>query len=208
MYRSCRERIPAGQPSRASSRLYIMSNSPFQNKTAEKIVMTYVQDELFPLVNRIKDFNEKVFEEKSNFLTTFYNTNLNKLVTEYQGLSKEFFVSYRKFTTPDILFADINGDKMDPRIMADYFNFQTVVNKQLDEGFKLLEIGDRNLDRKINFVTQNISQAIAVFAIVASLLAVDRDTIELNSEHYQIGHACLDRPWFQHETANTINKQP
>ena len=165
-------RIPLSPHQQASTRLYIMNNSPFQNKRVEKIVMTYLQNELFPLVNRIKDFNEKVFEEKSNFLTTFYNPSLNKLVSEYQELSKGFFVSYRKFTTPDILFADIKGDKMDPRIMADYFNFQTIVNKQLDEGFKLLEIGDRNLDRKINYVTQNISRAIAVVAIVASLLTV------------------------------------
>ena len=149
-----------------------MNNSPFQNKTAEKIIMTYLQDELFPLVNRIKDFNEKVFEEKSNFLTTFCNPNLNKLVSEYQGLSNEFFTSYKKFTTPDILFEEIKGNEMDPRVMADYFNFQTVVNKQLDEGFKLLEIGDRNLDRKVNFVNQNISRAIAVIAIVASLLTI------------------------------------
>ncbi len=146
------------------------SNSPFTNREAERIIMFFVKDELFPVINKLKNSCESIFSYKQSFRNTLSDKQLLDLIDNHKNISRDFFVLYKKFTTPDLLFESIK-DRNNPQVMVDYFNFNEVVEKSLNEGFRLLEISERQIDRKVNSFYQLSTTILSSIAIVVSIAA-------------------------------------
>src|SRR3970040_1750600 len=84
-----------------------------------KRILNTVQDELFPVLNRLKELLLSV--QKCRTMIPIYSPKLNRLESEYSDVSSEFFTVVRKLETPDILFENLDKNSQN---IASYFSFQ------------------------------------------------------------------------------------
>lgn len=144
-----------------------MTQGPFQSKEGEKIILTFVQDELLPLVKEIRELAINASKLRVGFFNSFMRRKLSRLEDNYKITSIQFIQIYHKWSTPDILFKNL---KMEPPVfMADYMQAQGAVMNHINESFRLLNYIDRILTEQSTASYNRMSIAIALFAIVISI---------------------------------------
>lgn len=140
-----------------------MENIPVSEGTRK--MMETVQNELFPILNELK----QLLIDIQNLRVVFplYLKDLNKINNKYGEIAKRFFIVVQKLETPDILFEGLPKNNQD---IASYFQFQGAISKHISEGSKYIEIIDRTLDRKRQTIFNSWTLFLAILAIAVSII--------------------------------------
>ncbi|HEY9584793.1 MAG TPA: hypothetical protein VJI33_04435 [Candidatus Paceibacterota bacterium] len=142
-------------------------NEQYKVSDGGKKILNTVKDELFPILNQLKDLLVSIQKCRINF--SIYSKELSDLELKYSDLATSFFTVTKKLKTPDILFSGLDDN---PQNIADYFQFQDAFSLSIEEGTKYVEIIDRTLDRKSQNI-QNFRTIILAFtAIVISIISI------------------------------------
>ncbi len=134
------------------------------NSNGETRIMEVFKYELFPSLDELKKLIVDIHNLRIIYL--LYSRKLNKYNLEYQNISKKFFIILQKIDTPDILFNDLVDN---PQNMISYFNFEPIIIKKIDEGLKYIEIIDRVLDRKRQYIFNSWTLFLSIIAICLSI---------------------------------------
>lgn len=133
--------------------------------------------ELFPILKKIGEFTVGVTDMNRNLFSGFVRKDINKKLSQYKILMREYVTLFHKWNTPDILFADIDKKISDnPRemgiILQDYNNMDVTIQRNFDRGFKLLEQSDKMLTNQNTSSYTRISILISTAAVVISSFAI------------------------------------
>ncbi|GEM_PF-1802394 len=144
---------------------------PVPESPAARRILITVKDELFPILNKLRDLLVRV--QKCRIGYQLYSPELRALDVEYSIVSGEFFVLHKKMSTPDLLFEGLSettdaSSHPAPQLVFEYNRFQFAFSKLLDEGVSYTEIIDRTLDRKTQSLNNNRTFSLAVIAIFVS----------------------------------------
>lgn len=141
------------------------NNKPIPATPGQKKIMSTIQDELFPEMDKLKDLMIEVHECRISYHA--YSSKLQKLEKEYSKTSKRFFSVVKKLQTPDDLFEGVDGGMKN---MADYFQFKGAFQKNIEQGMNYIEIIDRSLDRKLGAIYSNRAFYLSLLAILISVI--------------------------------------
>lgn len=148
-------------------------NGPFQGNKSGIVIAKFVKDELFPLLDHIRDLSISVSQLKVGFFDSFLRIALNKQESSYKDLSVKFITMYKKWNMPDLLYKEVKIDTNNPLefgpAMNDYFNSQQAVMWHFNEGFRLLSYIDSVLTEQSTASYNRISVSLSLIAIVISV---------------------------------------
>ena len=151
-----------------------MTYGPFQTKEAGDTIMKFTQDEVFPCVHNIRKLAIKTSQFHIGFWDSFFRKEISKLENEYKKESVEFIKVYHKWSTPDILFKELNIDSKDKirhgNVMADYFNAQQAIMWHFNEGFRLSGYINKILSEQSTAAYNRVSITLALLAITISII--------------------------------------
>ncbi len=146
-----------------------MAYGPFQTKEGGDTIAKFTKDELFPVVNEIKNLAIRVSQFRVGFWGSFLRYKFSETENSYKNISVQFIKLYHKWNTPDILFEKL--EKQDPPIfIADYFQAQQSVMWHFNESFRLLSYIDRILTEQSTAAYNRVSISLALLAIVLSII--------------------------------------
>ncbi|MEK7638795.1 MAG: hypothetical protein AAB388_01400 [Patescibacteria group bacterium] len=151
-----------------------------------KRLLNTVQQELFPILNELKQLLIDIQGVRINF--PLYSSRLRKYSSQYEDIAKRFFVVVQKLETPDILFKGLPENSKD---IASYFQFESAVGKNISEGSAYIEIIDRTLDRKRQTIFNSWTLLFAVIAIVISIFFSTHEKDQSNTAN------CFEKSFIQ-----------
>lgn len=170
-----------------------MSESSQQEESG-KIMVTFVKDKLLPAVTDLEKFTVKVADYNSTLFNSFFRGGLRRLNLDYKNKNREFFTLYHLYSTPDELFKDIiiKNDKIEQgpneqskKIMANYMSMRPATMNSFGDGFKLLEIIDRHLNRYSQSADQRVATTLSILAITVSIITLLRSNFD-NSDNDKV----------------------
>lgn len=152
-----------------------MTYGPFQTKEGGDTIAIFTKDELFPLIQEIRQLAIKVSTFRVGFWGSFFRKKLSQIDEEYKNYSAKFIEKFHKWSTPDILFQEIEhppGSKESAMVIADYFNSQGAIMQHFNEGFRLLSYIDRIITEQSTASYNRISITLAILAITVSIIVI------------------------------------
>ena len=153
-----------------------MSFQPlFQTDEAGKTILDFTKDELLPAVKSLEKLAIEIADYRINFWNSFFRKRLSDLQKKYQKENKKFLDLYHKYSTPDELFSQFNSDSYKDKqkigmMIGDYFNSRQAVLYHFEQGFKLLEIIDRQITRYYQSADQRVAVSLSIIAITISVI--------------------------------------
>ncbi len=149
-----------------------MSYGPFQTKEAGDIIARFANDELLPIVGKIR---EMAIEVSSLRVGLISHTKINNFECRFKSVVSGFLVAYNKWSTPDLLFKGLDYSPEDKRnilVIADYMNTKNAFQQHIDEGFRLMTYIDNSLTGQSTAVYNRKSITVSLLAIVIALIAI------------------------------------
>jgi hypothetical protein len=149
----------------------------FSSVESKKILEDFVHGQLMPAIQDLNTLSVNVARYRMTFLHSFKRRKVNHIEKQYQEQNKNFLVLYFLYNNPNKLFASL---KLDPKndeallkdIMDDYRMSGDIVLTNFKQGFRMLEIIDRQLNRYYQSADQRIAIIFSMTAITVSLLTL------------------------------------
>lgn len=153
-----------------------MSFQPlFQTHEAGKTILTLAKEKLFPAVGKLKELAMETAKYRINICNSFFRMGLDSLQRKYEEQNRNFLALYHEYSTPDELFAEFNLDPEKDKdkiglMMGDYLKSEQAIISHFQEGFKFLEIIDRQLTRYYQSADQRMATVLSISAITISII--------------------------------------
>mgnify|MGYP001582465452 FL=1 len=148
---------------------------PFNSELGGKPILNHLSTQVFPIVKEIRKLSLEIGDYRQGFINSFFRKTLSELQEKYRIINKNLLQTYHIYETPDELFKEntLDQQKDQQRIaemLSDYMNTRNAVIPHFQEGFALLEIIDRNLNRYSQSADQRISIVLSITAITISII--------------------------------------
>lgn len=146
-----------------------MNVNSSQSGTGQKIVLTFLKDELQPVILELHSVARNASSFRTGFWGSFTQKNLRNIETAYVDAMNRFMAAYKKWCFPDELFKDA-GSSYTPQALVDYMSMKPALQEHIHEGFRLLEYTDRVISGQRSAASNRVAIFLSIVAITVSII--------------------------------------
>lgn len=147
-------------------------SGPFQHDASGQAIAKFLFEELNPVVGELRQLAVDVSGFKLAFWASFTTRGLRNLEELYNATMKRFMTAYKKWQNPDELFGEVppKDDEEAGPMLADYLRFSDLVDKSINEGFRLVGHIDGVLSQQRSIAYNRVAMMISIAAITVSII--------------------------------------
>ena len=143
---------------------------------ASEYIDKFVNEQLTPTITELEKVALSVARFRVTLTGSFFRRKLSTLNNNFQEQTKNFLVLYYMYSNPDKLFADLKLEPSETQrielIMGDYQLSRQMVMAQFEEGFRLIDLIDRQVNTFYRSADHKMAIVLSLAAVVVSLIAI------------------------------------